>query len=207
MWLQSIPFQALHPHPLRSVPVHSCMMCGISIPRQTPCCPLSMLQFARTLHLNSGIPELCSFLWKLAAWSRAWKKGGALLSSWCFKVFIVFWINSFFFHFWLSFSQWKSRGTVVALETTSRLTLPIDQYGTGIIAGAGTMQLVSPSLSHLNHRDVIKSDVKMSCQRTFHPSLLSRSGTPLRRGRDAFVDNDNLVGVLITLKSFVCNLL
>ena len=69
------------------------------------------------------------------------------------------------------------------------------------------MRLVSPSLSHLNHRDVIKSDVKMSCQRTFHPSLLSRSGTPLRSGRDAFVDNDNLVGVLITLKSFVCNLL
>ena len=59
------------------------------------------------------------------------------------------------------------------------------------------MQLVSQSLSHLNRRDIIRSDVKMSHQRTFLPSLLSRSGTPLQRGRDAFVDNDSLVGVLI----------
>lgn len=71
----------------------------------------------------SGVPELCSFLWKLAAWSRAWKKRGALLSSWRFEVFIVFWISGFFFHFWLSFNQWKSRSMVIVLETTSRLTL------------------------------------------------------------------------------------
>ena len=90
---------------------------------QTPCWPLSMLQFAGTLRLQWDTGAVFIPLETIAAWFRAWKKGGALPSSWCFKVFIVFWINSFFFHFWLSFKQWKSKGMVRALETTSRLTL------------------------------------------------------------------------------------